>query len=274
MSSKRFLKFVWVMDATILLTGILIFAACHNQKSKAVFTGAEKSIAVLPFINTDSTRENDYLSEGITGEIVHRLSGLSGLRVASVSQVRAVKESHLSIIQIAKALKVASILEGEIKKDGPSLNIHVKLIDAGTGNQIWSQDFNGSRNDLFSFQNDLAQVITEELHTEITREEKVKMRSRPTKNLEAYDQYLKGIYFWNKRDPVSLRKGIDLFNQAIRWILTMPGPGRAWRIVTLHSDMAVNDAPSIDFGKAEMAAKKALSLDSTLAGSAYFTGLY
>ncbi len=263
-SLKRYLKFVWVMDATLLLTSILILSACHNRKSKAVFTGTEKSIAVLPFINADSTGGNDYLSEGITGEIVHRLSGLSGLRVASVSQVKAIKESHLSLIQIAKALKVASILEGEIKIDGQSMTIHVNLIDGSTGNQIWSRDFNGSGNELFSFQNDLAQVITEELHTEITREEKAKMSTRPTQNLEAYDQYLKGIYFWNKRDPVSLRKGIDLFNQAI---LLDSNYARAWSgLADCYSALGYGslDAPSIDFGKAEMAAKKALSLDSTL----------
>ncbi len=265
MISNRYPKLGWIGTALfVVVGGIIIFTILHRNH-KPAFSGKEKSIAVLPFVNTDSLRENDYLSDGMTSEIVHRLSRISGLRVIPTNQVRAINNTHLSPIQIAAKLKVASVIVGKIRKTGQAISIHVDLIDAGNGDQLWSRDFESNSGDLFSFQNELAQVITEELHTEMTRDEKNQLDSRPTQNLEAYDQYLKGIYFWNKRDAGSLRKAIGFFNQAI---LLDSNYARAWSgLADCYSALGYgsHDAPSTDFLKAETAARKALSIDSTLA---------
>ena len=263
--SKQLPKPAWIITALLLLVvAIIIFTILHRNQ-KPAFRGKEKSIAVLPFINADSLRENDYLSDGMTGEIVQRLSRISGLRVVPTNQVRAINIIHSTPTQIAAELKVASLLAGKIRKTGQALHIHVDLIDGSNGDKIWSREFESNISELFSFQNELAQVIAEELHTELTREEKDRLNSRPTQNLEAYDQYLKGIYFWNKRDAGSLRKGIDFFNQAI---LLDSNYARAWSgLSDCYSALGYgsHDAPSFDFIKAEMAARKALALDSTLA---------
>ncbi len=255
----------WLLLVFVFVSCAFIILYTLHQNQKSDFTVRGKSIAVIPFANTDTSRGNDYLSEGITSEIVHRLSGISGLRVVSTSQVKAVSDSHLNHLQIADKLRVSSILEGQIKKTGETIHIHVDLIDAASGNKFWSRDFESGIHDLFSFQNELAQVITEELHAKLTDEESKKMSSRPTQNLEAYDQYLKGIYYWNKRDPNSLRKGIGFFKQAIA---LDSGYARAWSgLADCFSALGYgsHDAPSIDFLQAETAARKALALDSSLA---------
>lgn len=245
----------------IFLGAILIFIILHRNQEPE-FSGKKKSIAVLPFMNTDSLRENDYISEGLTSEIVHRLSGISGLRVVLINPGG---NSHFSPLQVSRDLKVASFLRGKIKKTGDAFSIQVDLVNTGTGATFWSKTFQSNLNELFAFQNELAQVVTEELHMEITSEEENRLHSRPTQNLEAYDQYLKGIYFWNKRDPASLRKGIEFFNEAI---LLDSNYAKAWSgLADCYSALGYgsHDAPSFDFLKAERAARKALRLDSSLA---------
>lgn len=125
------------------------------------------------------------------------MRGSPGLRVVPENQVKNIKSKNLTSLQIAGLLQVASVLQGEIKKTGNLLNIHVDLIDGGSGEKIWSRDFESGTSDLFSFQNELAQLISGELHTKLSIDETKRLSYRPTQNLEAYDQYLKGIYYWN-----------------------------------------------------------------------------
>ena len=107
MRSKWLPKLGWILTAFLaVVSGIIIFTILHRNH-KPAFTGKEKSIAVLPFVNADSLKENDYLSDGMTSEIIHRLSRISGLHVISTNRVRAIKNTHLSPVQIAAELKVA-----------------------------------------------------------------------------------------------------------------------------------------------------------------------
>ena len=257
------MRWLLLVLAFVCSAFIIFYALHHNQKSDFIARG--KSIAVIPFSNTDTSGRNDYLIEGMTSEIVHRLSAISGLRVVSTGQVKAASDNHLSYLQIADKLQVSSILVGQVKKSEETLHIHVDLIDVASGNKFWSRDFESGIHDLFSFQNELAQVIAEELHTKLTDEESRQLSFRPTQNLEAYDQYLKGIYYWNKRDPRSLRQGIEFFKRAIT---LDSGYAKAWSgLADCFSALGYgsHDAPSFDFLQAETAAIKALKLDSSLA---------
>ena len=255
----------WLITGLVFICALFAFFTYERAFRKSVFTGKEKSIAVLPFVNTDSIKENEYFADGMTDEIIDQLSKIYGIRVIPRSIAAGFKNSGLKENEIANKLQVASILEGEIKKSGKEFNIDVKLVDGQTGKTIWSQNFDRGINDVFSSQNEIAGIIANKLNSGLAINNQLGIPTRPTLILEAYDQYLKGIYSWNKRDPASLRKGIDFFNHAIRLDSNY---SKAWSgLADCYSALGYgsHDAPAFDFLKAETAARKALSLDSSLA---------
>lgn len=261
-SSSRLLWPVLIL-VCIICSSVILFPVFPGQIS--TITDSKKSIAVVPFVITDTVKENNYISDGITGEIVLRLSGISGLHVVSTYQLKAVNYKNLSPTQIAAIFHVTSILRGQISKDGKNLHIIVQLIDAVSGKEIWTRNFEASLDDLFSFQNELAQVVAEELQSKLTEEEKKRLSFRPTQNLEAYDQYLKGVYYWNQRDRISLAKGVGFFKNAIA---IDSNYAKAWSgLADCFSALGYgsNDLPAADFLQAEKAANRALLLDSSLA---------
>ncbi|MDP9040877.1 MAG: hypothetical protein M3N30_02780 [Bacteroidota bacterium] len=229
------------------------------------FTGKEKSVAVLPLANLSGDKANEYFSDGMTDEIINQLSKITGLRIISRGSVIRYKGSKEDIQQIAGELHVAALLKGGINRSGNKLKINIRLIDVNTGKPIWEEDYDREISDIFSIQTELAQLIADKLNAALTPVEKNKIAERPTQNLEAFDQYLKGRNAWNTGGDSALRKGIDFFNQAIR---LDPLYSRAYSgLADCYSALGYlsYELPSHAFLKAEAAAVKALQLDSTLA---------
>jgi tetratricopeptide (TPR) repeat protein len=167
--------------------------------------------------------------------------------------------------KIADTLHVAAILTGGIRKSGNKINIRASLTDVGSGKSIWNEGYDRDISDIFSIQADVAQLIAEKLSSEISTDEINSIRKRSTQNLEAYDKYLEGLYYWNKGSNVACRKGITCFNQAIH---LDSGYARAYSgLADCYSALGYGsyEKPADTFLKAEMAANKALQLDSTLA---------
>ncbi len=249
---------------SLVTAGILVFI---NQRyfKKAVFTGKDRSIAVLPFRNSAGDTSKEYFNDGMTDEIINQLSKVSRLKVIARSSVLRYKGKNNVIQNVADELHVSAILEGIIRKSGNRINIHVKLTDVNTRRLIWEEDYDREMSEIFSVQNELANLVADKLNTELSKVEKGNITERPTQNLEAYDQYLQGRYYWNKGNEPSFRKAIGFFNQAIKLDTNY---ARAYSgLADCYSALGYGsyELPANAFLKAESAAVKALRLDSGLA---------
>ncbi len=260
---RRRYKWLWAV-VLIVFAGSVIFIYQMFFR-RTVFTGKEKTVAVLPFINLGADSAEDYLNDGMTEEIINQLSKITGLHVVQRSSVMKYKGREKNLRNIADTLHVAAVLTGGIRKSGNTLIIKASLTDVGSGRSIWSESYERDISDLFSLQTEVAQLIADKLNTEISNDEKNNIHRRSTQNLEAYDKYLEGLYFWNKGTNPDLRKAIVFFNQAIQLDSSY---SRAYSgLADCYSALgyASYDKPADAFLKAELAAGKALQLDSTLA---------
>jgi len=244
---------------------VLIFIAAIFFYNKffaaAKFTGKEKSIAVLPFANMSNDKDNEYFSDGITEDIITRLSQITGLKVISRTSVMRFKNSTESIKEIASELGVAAILEGSVQKIGNQVRITAQLIDAGTDQNLWADKFDRELKDIFQIQSDVSEVIALRLNASLTAFQKSRIEKKPTENLEAYNFYLQGNYLWSKHTDESLSSAIEAYSKAIALDSNFAAAHAAISISWFSRGM-MNDSV---FRIIHHHAVKALSIDSNLA---------
>ena len=224
----------------------------------------ERSIAVLPFINLSSDPENEYFSDGITEEILNALVKVSDLKVASRTSSFAFKGHHGDVQEIAEKLKVATVLEGSVRKAGNRVRITGQLIGAADGYHLWSETYDRQLEDIFAIQDDIAQAIVSALKATLAVDEGEKLVTATTENLEAYTLYLKGRFQYNKYTEESLRRSLELYAEAL---VESPVYARAWAGIA-DSWMRLADdwvSPEIACGAGKDAAARALELDPELA---------
>jgi Predicted integral membrane protein len=249
---------------------ILVFAAStifiyNIFFQKARFTGKQRSVAVLPFLNQSGDTSKEYFNDGMTDEIISQLSKISRLKVIARTSVMGYKNKKINVKQVAEQLHVYAVLQGIVRKSGNRVNIHATLTDINTGRVIWEEDYERELDDIFVIQNEVSHLIADKLNAELSANENENIAQRPTRNLEAYDQFLQGKYYWNKGTESSLRKAIIFFNQAIK---LDAGYSKAYSgLADCYSALGYSsyDLPADAFLKAEAAALKALQLDSSLA---------
>jgi TolB-like protein/Flp pilus assembly protein TadD len=224
----------------------------------------EKSIAVLPFDNLSEEKGNAYFAEGIQDEILTRLAKVADLKVISRTSTQRFKSAPSDLREIAKQLGVMNILEGSVQKSNDQVRVNVQLINALTDAHLWADTYDRKLIDIFAVESEIAKTIAETLQAKLTGSEKTAMSKKPTANPEAYELYLKGRFFWNKRTAADLRRSIDYFNQAIakdpNYALAYAGLAQAWKLLPAFNGGAPQDC----FPQAESAARKALALDDTL----------
>ena len=222
---------------------------------------AEKSIAVLPFENLSSDKENAYFAEGIQDEILTRLAKVGALKVISRTSTQHFKSSPENLPEIAQQLGVANILEGSVQREPNQVRVNVQLIKAATDAHLWAEIYDRKLTDLFAVETDIAKTIADTLRAKLTGSEKTAIAARPTENPEAYQLYLQGRFFWNKRTAPDLRKSIELFNEAIvkdpHYALAYAAIAQAWILLPAYN----GGAPDTCFPASEEAAEKALALD-------------
>ena len=173
----------------------------------------EKSIAVLPFVNMSNDPEQEYFSDGITEEIVNLLTHIKDLRVAGRTSSFHFKGRDIDIRLVGQKLNVRTLLEGSIRKQNLRLRITAQLINAGDGIQLWSGRYDRELHDIFAIQDEIALAITEELKMTLLEKDKVLINDKRTTNQEAYDLYLKGRFYLNKRGS-GIKKALEYFQQA------------------------------------------------------------
>ena len=225
----------------------------------------QKSIAVLPFDNLSRDPDNAYFAEGIQDEILTRLAKVADLKVISRTSTQKYKSAPDNLRDIAKQLGVLNILEGSVQRAADQVRVTVQLINATTDAHLWAETYDRKLTDIFAVESDIAKTIADTLHAKLTGSEKSAIAKRPTADTEAYELYLKGRFFWNKRTGPDLRKAIAYFNQAIakdpNYALAYAGLADAYVLLPPYGAASALES----FPHAEAAAKKALELDDALA---------
>ncbi len=186
-----------------------------TSKQSGLIEVPAKSIAVLPFENLSHDPDNTYFADGIQEEILTRLAKIAELKVISRTSTQHFKSSPDNLPQIAKQLGVTNILEGSVQKVADQVRVNVQLINATSDAHLWAESFDRKLTDIFAVESDIATTIAETLQAKLTGSERTAIAKRPTANTEAYQLYLKGRFFWNKRTGADLRTAIEYFNQAL-----------------------------------------------------------
>jgi TolB-like protein/Tfp pilus assembly protein PilF len=224
---------------------------------------SQKSIAVLPFDNLSRDPDNAFFTEGVQDEILTRLAKVADLKVISRTSTQHFKSSPENLPEIARQLGVAHILEGSVQKSNDQVRVNVQLIKAATDAHLWADTYDRKLNDIFAVESEIAKTIADTLRVKLTGSEKIQLAKKPTSNSEAYELYLKGRFFWNKRTAADLRKSIDYFNEAITkdpdFALAYAMLAQAWVLLPAYD----GGAPKECAPPAEAAIQKALALDET-----------
>ncbi len=254
-------KLVVTLALVILIGGGGFFAYYLHGRTSEV---AIESIAVLPFDNSSSDPDTEYLADGLTESLIYRLSQLSNLKVSPRSVVFHYKGKEADPFKVGKELGVNAVLSGRITQRGDNLNITSELVDVRYNKLLWGERYDRKASELMATQREMAAEIVDKLRLQVSSNEKA-ITKHYTESNEAYQLYWKGRFYWGKRTEDGLRKGIEYFNQAVE---KDPGFALAYTgIADCHSLLVVYghiDATT-GFGRARDAAKKALQLDDSLA---------
>ena len=265
-SGSRGRAWIYVVISAGLLSGGLFFLGRYTAPNEnKIGNVPAKSIAVLPFENLSRDPDNAYFAEGIQDEILTRLAKVADLKVISHTSTQRYKSSPNDLPQIAKELGVANILEGSVQKSQDQVRVNVQLINAATDAHLWADSFDRKLIDIFAVESEIAAKVADTLQAKLTGAEQHAISMQPTQNTEAYQLYLKGRYFWNKRTGPDLQKAIDYFKQAIEkdpsYALAYVGLGDSYILLSGFGAAP----PQNSFPLAEAAAKKALEIDDNLA---------
>jgi TolB-like protein/Flp pilus assembly protein TadD len=223
-----------------------------------------RSIAVLPFADMSPQKDQDYLCEGLAEELINSLAQVEGLRVAARTSAFQFKGRADDVRRIGRELGVDCVLEGSVRKSGSRLRVTAQLVGAADGYQLWSQRYDRELQDVFALQDEIAATIVETLRLTLVGAPQPRAR-RSTEDVEAYQLYLQGRYWWEKRHEGGLRKAVDFFEQAIgkdpSYALAHTGVADSYSVIGFYAFAPPKEA----FARAKRAAETALALDEGLA---------
>src|SRR3989475_3900894 len=270
-------KHTWIY--VVVIAGLfsigLFFLGRYSAGNKTASPAgiSNKSIAVLPFDNLSRDPDNAYFAEGVQDEILTRLAKVADLKVISRTSTQHFKSTPDNLPQIAKQLGVAHILEGSVQKASDQVRVNVQLINALTDAHLWADTYDRKLTDIFAVESEIAKTIAETLQARLSGSEKSSIAKEPTGNPEAYELYLRGKFFAEKRSGADLHKAIEYLKQAIA-----KDPGYALAYAALADSYGIlrfygGASPDESIVPAAAAAKKALELDDSLAEAHASLGL-
>ncbi len=224
----------------------------------------QNSIAVMPFADLSQQKDQEYFCDGMAEELINSLTKIKDLRVVARTSAFSFKGKETDVREIGKKLNVNTILEGSVRKAGNRLRITAQLINVADGYHLWSERYDRDIEDVFAIQDEISLAIVDNLKLRLLKEEKVNLLKRYTDNLEAYQLYLKGRYFWNKRFEIGLKKGLEYFQQAIErdpgYTLAYSGLTDCYNLLSWYGDFPQKKS----YQKGKEAALKALEIDDML----------
>ncbi|MCA1642365.1 MAG: tetratricopeptide repeat protein [Acidobacteria bacterium] len=253
-----------VAIATIIT--LALAASAYYYLSRGEKNAAIESVAVMPFVNESGNADVEYLSDGMTESLINNLSQLPKLLVKARSSVFRYKGKEVDPQRVASDLSVQAVLSGRVVQRGGDLTLYLSLVDGRNGNQLWGEQYNRKLTDLVSLQGEIAHDVSQKLRARLTGADEQKLAKNYTENNEAYQLYLKGRFYWNKRSPEGLRKASEYFKQAIaldpNYALAYSGLADAYSMLPIY-DSKTTRRETMPLAKE--AALKALSLDDDLA---------
>jgi TolB-like protein/Tfp pilus assembly protein PilF len=248
--------------ATVLAASIFWILVSPNQSPPKI-----RSLAVLPLENLSGDAAQDYFADGMTEELITHLGQISALRVISRTSVMTYKGIRKPLAQIAAELNVDAVVEGSVLRSGERVRITAQLIQVHADKHMWAQSYEGDIRDTLALQSKVASTVAGQIRVTLSRHEQAALQRAKAVNPEAFQAYLAGRHFWNKRTKDGLKKAIDYFNQAIE-----KDPNYAEAYTGLADAYALSGdweygilSPEVAFPKAKAAASKALALDDGLA---------
>lgn len=254
------------VSATLVLVLILGTIAVWTFRSRGRATMGIRSLVVLPLDNLSGEASQDYFADGMTDELITDLAQISALRVISRTSAMVYKGAHKPLPQIARELNVDAVVEGTVLRSGDQVRITAQLIQAPDDKHLWAESYEGNVRDTLALQNKVAAAIAEQIRIKLNPHEQAALNNVKVVNPEAYESYLKGRFFWNKRTANGLKVALAYFNQA-----TGEDPKYAQAYSGLADTYALLGdwqygvmTPKEALPKAKAAAMKALELDDSL----------
>jgi serine/threonine-protein kinase len=269
-------RLTWMSGAAILAAGLLGIAVVafalnlgglrgwlQKQMGGAPSPGHIGSLAVLPLANLSGDPEQEYFTDGMTEELITSLSKISALRVISRTSAMHYKKTDKTIPEIAQELKVDGIVEGSVQRAGERVRITAQLIEGASDRHLWAESYERDLKDVLALQGEVARAIAGQIRATLTPNEQARLAKSAQVDSKAYDDYLRGRYYWNQRTEESVRKGIVYFESAIA-----KDPEYAPAYVGLADSYSVWGAPVLPPAeqrrRASTAVNKALAIDPTL----------
>jgi TolB-like protein/Tfp pilus assembly protein PilF/predicted Ser/Thr protein kinase len=248
-----------------ILLGLNVGGLRERLLQRAVPAPQIQSLAVLPLENLSRDPEQEYFADGMTEALTTELSKIGALKVISRTSAIQYKGAKKPLPEIAKELSVDALVEGSVLRAGNRVRISAKLIRAATDTHMWAQSYERDLRDVLALQSEVARAIVEEIQIKLSPQEASRLRTARAVKPEAYDAYLKGRYFWNKRDRESVMRGLKYFQQAVgldpTYALAHAGVADSYTILGADYRLPPGEA----FPKAEAEALEALRIDDTAA---------
>lgn len=267
MVSRRALAVGAIVIASVLLISGPTAHYLRKPAASIVEPDQLKSLVVLPLENLSGNKEQDYFADGMTDELIASLAKIRSLRVISRTSAMEYKGTHKSLSEIARELNVDAVVEGTVLRSGKRVRITAELVQVSTDRHLWAETYESELGDILTLQSHVASAIVNEIRIKLTPEEQQRLAAPRPVNSEAYEDYLKGRYYWNKRSEEALTKAIGYFRRATekdsRYALGYAGLADCYSIIgsaIVGTVSAKEVAPA-----AKAAAQKALELDNTLA---------
>jgi len=252
-------KFSFALAAAlVLIIGISAVSYWYFNREHQI-----ASIAVLPFTNESGNADIDYLSDGMTESLINALSTLPNLSVKARNTVFRFKGSEIDVEEVGRNLSVQALLLGRVTQRGDNVTLHLQLVNAATGENLWGEQYDRKMQDLAVLQKEITRDVSQKLQTRLSNAQVSDLTKHYTANSDAYQDYLRGRYFWNKRTPETMAKAIEYFEKALE-----EDPGFALAYAGLADTYVVPTrriAPHEAMPKAKAAAIRALQIDDSLA---------
>jgi adenylate cyclase len=256
-----------IASVAMVAAGLLLLQLWHARSPATAPSPPQKSIAVLPFVDLSQAKDQEYFCDGISEEILDALAKVEGLRVVARTSSFSFKGKNAGVGEIAQKLNVQNVLEGSLRREGNRIRITAQLINARDGFHIWSDTFERELQGVFAVQDEITRSIVDALKIRLA----VAPPARTRQNTEAYDLYLKGLYFLNKSDEQNLRKSLTLFQRALdidpNFARAWTGIAKAWEWL---ADAYVR--PLEAYPAMRAAAEKAIQLDEKEAEAHCYLG--
>jgi TolB-like protein/DNA-binding winged helix-turn-helix (wHTH) protein/Tfp pilus assembly protein PilF len=261
--TRRRLAILLSVVAMAVLAGVAVYRAARAEGGSAL----GRSLVVLPLENLSGDKSQDYFADGMTDDLIANLAKIRSLRVISRSTAMAYKGTRKPLSEIARDLNVDAVVEGTVMRVGDRVRITAELVQVSTDRHLWADTYESQIGDVLALQNRVSSAIVEEIRINLTPQEKERLAKSPAVTPEAYEDYLKGRFYWNKRSDENLNRAIEYFEAATRkdpgYALAYAGLADCYGIIgaTIFGTMPSGEAAP----KAKAAALKALELDPSLA---------